>query len=86
MQQESTLFYKEAAMHKSGLIEIQLNNQEKILKDVKEIENMIRVSVSSLRNESNEVSEHLFREWRSEMKATQKIVDNLESFKTKMEE
>lgn len=37
VQVESISFYKEAANHKSGLIEVQLNNQEKILKDVREI-------------------------------------------------
>lgn len=62
-QEESVKFYKEASMHKSGIIEVQLNNQEKILKEVKEIENMIRFSVSSLRNESREISENLIRDW-----------------------
>jgi hypothetical protein len=37
VQEESNKFYKEATMHKSGLIEVQLNNQEKILKEIKEV-------------------------------------------------
>lgn len=35
VQEQSIKFYKEAAQHKSGLIEVQLQNQEKILKEVK---------------------------------------------------
>jgi hypothetical protein len=56
---------------------VQLNNQEKILKDVKDIENMIRVSVYTLRSESQEVSEHLIREWSTEINEAKKIVENL---------
>lgn len=37
VQEEAVRFYKETWMHKSGLIEVQLANQEKILKEVKEI-------------------------------------------------
>lgn len=37
VQEESIKFYKEAALHRTSHIEVQLNNQEKILKEIKDI-------------------------------------------------
>jgi hypothetical protein len=34
---------------------VQLSNQEKIIKEIKEIENMIRFSILNLKNESREI-------------------------------
>ena len=45
---------------------------------------MIRVSICTLRNQSQDVSENLIHQWTSEMKETKKIVDKLEGVKNKI--
>jgi|JI6StandDraft_1071083.scaffolds.fasta_scaffold193537_2 hypothetical protein len=47
---------------------------------------MIRFSVCNLRNEGIDFHDNLMREWAGEMKEAKKIVSNLDSFKSRLEE
>jgi hypothetical protein len=85
VQQESIKFYKEVNNHRASNVETHLNNQEKLVREIRDIESNLRFCISHLKDSSRTTFEALMRDWQQETLQTRKLVDTLAAARIKIE-